>query len=232
MSVWERISQFVSNAAGDVISGLAEAVRTMFSGDPETRRQVSFSVAIIALSAKMAKADGIVTKDEVDAFRELFDIPQSEIGNVSRLYNLARQDVAGFDQYARQVRNLFPDDPDILHDVLDGLFYIAKSDGVLHELELEFIRHVAGIFEVEGKAFRRLKLRHVHGSHGNAWEELGADPDWDDDTLKRHFRKLAAENHPDRMMARGVPPEFLKIANDRLAEINRAWDEIRAERGL
>lgn len=232
MSIWTDIGDFIANVTTQAFSGVVEAVRTVFEGDPLTRKQVGFSIAIIALSAKMAKADGVVTEEEVAAFQELFEVPQDEQAHVARVYNLAKQDVAGFDQYAVRVKNLFPDDHDILVDVMDGLYHIAKADGVLHELELGFVDVVGEIFELSDKEMARIRLRHVQPEEGDPYAMLEADPDWDNETLKRHYRKLIADNHPDRMIARGVPEEFLKIANDRLASINEAWGKIKTERGL
>lgn len=232
MSIWTDIGDFIATITTEAFSAAVEAVRTVFEGDPVTRKQVAFSIAIIALSAKMAKADGIVTEEEVSAFQELFEVPPDEANHVARVYNLAKQDVAGFDAYAAKVRNLFPDDKDILGDVLDGLFYIAKADGVIHELELGFVDIVSGIFEIDAAELERIKLRHVMPEDGDPYVLIGAQRDWDNQTLKAHYRKLVRDNHPDRMIARGVPEEFMKIANDRLAAINQAWAHISKERGL
>src|SRR5690606_37692590 len=105
-SLWDRLLGAIGDAAGNALGRVVDAIRTLFEGDPETRRMVSFSVAIIALSAKMAKADGLVTEREVDAFRQIFDFPDEEARNVARLYNLARQDIAGYRAYATNLANL------------------------------------------------------------------------------------------------------------------------------
>ena len=232
MSVWSRIGEFVSQTAGTAFSAVVEAVRTRFEGDPETRRQVSFSIAMIALSAKMAKADGVVTPDEIEAFKDIFAIPESEANNVARLYNLAKTDVSGFVSYANQVRQLFPGDRQILEDVMDGLFHIAKADGVIHDREMAFLDAVADTFGIDVRGYERIKLRHLHPEEGDPYELLEAESGWDNDTLKKHYRSLVSRNHPDRLMARGVPPEFIAIANERLAAINIAWGNIRKERGI
>jgi len=232
MSIWTDIGEFIASITTQALSSVVETVRTVFEGDPVTRKQVSFSIAIIALSAKMAKADGVVSEKEVAAFQELFEVPQKEAVHVARVYNLAKQDVAGFEAYARQVKRLFPDEMDILRDVLDGLFHIAKADSVIHENELIFVETVSQIFQIEGREFEGIKLRHVMPQEGDPYVILGADADWSVEQLKKHYRKLIMENHPDRMIARGVPEEFLKIANDRLAGINQAWDHICKERGI
>lgn len=232
MSIWSKIGAFVASITVDAFSNAIESVRTFFEGDPLTRKQVAFSIAIVAMSAKMAKADGIVSEIEVQAFQELFEVPENEIEHVARLYNLAKQDVAGFEHYAAQIKRLFPDDNDILVDVLEGLFYIAKADGIVHELELEFVSIVAAIFEINEDRLERLKSRHIISKEGDPYLVLGADREWDVEQLKVHHRKMILKNHPDTMVARGVPPEFLKIANERLAKINVAWDAICKERGI
>ncbi|MFZ1813880.1 MAG: molecular chaperone DjiA [Rhizobiaceae bacterium] len=232
MTVWTRFGDLVSSVAADAFSTLVEAVRTVFEGDASTRRQVSFSIAMIGLSAKMAKADGIVTQEEVDAFRDIFEIPEKEAENVARLYNLAKQDVAGFDAYARQVVRLFPDEPAILEDVMDGLFHIAKADGILHEKEDEFLEHVAVIFDLKGRDYQRIRARHLNPEEGDPYLIIGGERSMSDSDMRSLYRNLVKENHPDRMIARGVPEEFVAIANDRLAAINRAWETIKLERGL
>jgi DnaJ like chaperone protein len=186
MSVWNQIGEFLSSITIDAFSGVVEAVRSTFEGDPETRRQVAFSVAVIALSAKMAKADGVVTSDEIDAFRDIFQIPENEARNVTRLYNLAKQDVAGFASYAQQVSQMFRENKTVLEDVMDGLYHIAKADGLVHDKEQAFLDTVADIFGISERVHERIKLRHLHPYDGNPYELLEADPGWDNETLKSH----------------------------------------------
>lgn len=232
MSIWSQLAELITEYASDAFTSVVETVRTVFEGDPETRRQVGFSVAMIALSAKMAKADGVVTEDEVRAFQQIFEVPREEFNNVSRLYNLAKQDVSGFHSYAGKVKKLFPEEKQILEDVMDGLFHIAKADGLYHENELAFMDDVAGIFDIESRQYERIKLRHMEPEDGNPYLLLEAQSEWNDDQLKSHYRKLVSENHPDRMIARGVPAEFVAISNERLAQINKAWGRIKLERGI
>ena len=229
MSIWVRISDFVSTKATTALSGLVETVRTTFAGDPATRRRVAFSIAMIALSAKMAKADGVVTNSEVDAFREIFEIPADDAKRVAGLYNLAKQDVAGYRAYAAQVASLCgtgSQDCPLLIDVLDGLFHIAKADGVIHSKELDFLTDVADIFGISGIAFERIVARHVDKGLRDPWRILGLEPGVGHKEARRRYLQLVRENHPDQLVARGLPEEFLKIANDRIAAINDAWEVI------
>lgn len=237
MSIWARISEYLlSTTSGEALSALIEKVRTVFSGDPQLRRRVAFSIAMIALSAKMAKADGVVTQDEVQAFRQIFIVPRDQTRNVGRLFDLAKQDIAGFEDYALRLANLCGDGEEncvMLEDVLDGLFHIARADGVVHEREVAFLRRVAEIFGVEENHFQAILARHaiICGQEGDPWQVLGIDRGTPFDAVKARYRLMVAENHPDKLIARGVPEEFLAIANRRLAAINEAFETIeRAER--
>ena len=185
---------------------------------------------MIALSAKMAKADGVVTRAEVDAFCRIFTIPAGEEKNVGRVYNLAKRDIAGFEAYARDVARLFHDDPAMLEAILDGLFDIAKADGAVHMRELAYLARVGELFGFDEHAFARIRARHVIEEGGDPYLVLQADPAWDYARLRRQYRRLVVENHPDRLIAHGVPEEFVRIANNRLAAINSAWERIERTR--
>jgi DnaJ like chaperone protein len=233
MTIWARLGDLMARAPGQALSGMVEMLRGIFRSDPELRRRVAFSIAMIALSAKMAKADGIVTKAEVYAFQEIFAIPRSEIRNVERLYNLAKQDTAGFEAYAERMASLCGSGrPNcaMLEDILDGLFHIAKADGMVHERELAFLRRVSEIFAISETRFERILARHVITGKTDPYLVLGVDRDTPFQEVRRRYRQLVSENHPDRLIARGVPEEFVAIANDRLAAINTAFESIEKSR--
>lgn len=232
MSFWERLLNAVGNTAGNALSAVVEAIRTLFEGDPETRRKVAVSVAIIALSAKMAKADGVVSEKEVTAFREIFEFPPDQAKNVARLYNLARQDVAGFEAYAEKLAGLCSTcaaNCPVLEDVLDGLFHIAKADGLVHEKEMAFLARVAQIFQMSEERFEQISARHVSIGR-DPYKVLGVSRSDDFPTIRRRYHGLVHENHPDRLIARGVPEEFQAIANERMAALNAAYAAIEKER--
>src|SRR5690606_8942784 len=230
MSIWARISEFLQTVPAAALSSLIERVRTVFEGDPELRRRVAFSIAMIALSAKMAKADGVVTQEEIGAFRQIFIVPRDQTANVARLFDLAKQVVAGFEAYATRLGGLCgADGPNcaMLEDILDGLLHIAKADGVVHEREVWFLRRVAEIFEIDDEHFEAILARHaILGQGGDPWRVLGLEPGVPFETVRARYRLMVAENHPDRLIARGVPEEFLAIANNRLAAINGAYEAI------
>ena len=230
MSVWSSLGQIVAaiqTGGAQLVDRLVQLVLAR----PEGIHRVGFTVAMIALSAKMAKADGVVTMDEVIAFHELFDVPPGEERNVTRLFNLAQQDIAGFEVYAKKLADLFPYDHKTLLDILDGLFHIAKADGVVHDDEISYLARVAELFGLDEREFSQVLARHVRDGD-NPYAVLGLGPEASDEEVKAKYRREVLETHPDRLIARGVPEEFVRIANERLAALNAAWAQIRAERGL
>ena len=226
MSIWTRITDAISAlTAGDSLSDVFAKLRT----PPE--RSVAFAIAVIALGAKMAKADGQVTRDEVTAFREVFTIPEGEEKNAGRLFNLARTDVAGFEDYAHKIKAMYGDDVAApLCDLLEGLFHIALADGVYHPNEDAFLSRVSQIFGIEDPHFKRLRAQFVPDAERDPYEVLGVDPDTPMADVRRAWRQLVPATHPDRTTARAVPAEAGKMAEKRMIAINLAWDEIN-ERG-
>jgi DnaJ like chaperone protein len=202
--------------------------RAQSDGSQATKR-VAFTVAVIALSAKMAKADGIVSRDEIAAFRERVHIPAGEVKQVGRFWDLARQTPAGFEEYANQVAHLFAAKAPILEQLLDLLFHIAKSDGDITPPEQNYLHTVARIFGFDDAEFDRLLA--IHRSSGpSAYDVLGVSADIDNAELTRRWKELARTHHPDRLIAEGMPEEFVAAANDRLAQINAAYDALAGQR--
>ena len=200
-----------------------------FFGPPP--RDVIFTTGLIALSAKMAKADGVVLRSEVEAFERLVEVPPEEHRNVRRLFDLAKSTTEGYEAYARQIAEAFRDEPALLEDLVDGLFDIAVADGVVHEAEFAYVHEVAGILGFAERDFERIAARHVRRPD-DPYLVIGVDRAMDDEALRRHYRRLVAAIHPDREIARGLPPEAVAIATHRLAAVNAAFDRIAAERGL
>lgn len=184
---------------------------------------------MIALSAKMAKADGVVSQSEVAAFQQIFSIPPDEIRNVFRLYDLAKQDTAGFEAYAARMTTLCSDGENqcsILEDVLDGLFHIAKADGLIHERELTFLARIAEIFGLSEYEFARLRTRHTASGEDGPYAVLGLLPGEPMGKVRARYLELVKENHPDRLAARGVPHEFMAIGLERMKAINAAYASV------
>ena len=222
---------------GALIGAVAgHAVDKLRGGPSEDRadatRETGFTIAVIALSAKMAKADGHVTRDEIAAFRRLFHVPPAELKNVGRVFDLARKDSRGFEPYAKQVARMFADNPSVLEELLDALFYIAKADGVIHPAEHEYLSDVARIFGFDEVTFNRINASHFGAGEIDPYAILGVDPKADDADVRAAWLPLTRGNHPDRLTAQGMPQDFIEIATERMATINAAWDLVRKQRGL
>lgn len=190
-------------------------------------RSVAFSIAIIALGAKLAKADGTVARSEVAAFRRLFVIPRAEEKNAARVFDLARQDVAGYDAWARRIAAMFPPGDPVLTDVIEGLFIIALADGDMHQAEIDFIDEVGRIFGLTQGQITAIRQRHDPNRRCRPCELLGLEPDTPLPEARKRFRALIRESHPDRAIARGLPPEAIRLAEARTRRLNEAWEAFR-----
>jgi DnaJ like chaperone protein len=220
MSIWQRIAGAVQD--------VGDTVTAYFGSTTPPEKSVAFTIGMIALGAKMAKADGAVTTDEVTAFGQVFQVPENDRAAVQRVFDLAKQDVVGFESYANQVAALFAPGSDMLENVLDGLFHIAKADGAVHENELAFLERIAELFGFDAKSFARIRARHVLIAD-DPYEILGVTADTTFEDIRQVHRKLVRELHPDKHMASGMPEELVVIATERLARINEAFDRIKKD---
>ena len=225
MTLWERIKAILAAAHDNTLGAVMDEM------DKRRREKDAgvFSIALIALSAKMAKADGVVTDDEIEAFGQFFAYPPEEAGRVQMLFRLAMEDVAGFDMYAKQVGKLFRRDEAVMEDVLDCLFHIALADGIAHPKEMELLRSAADGFHLSDRAWRRVRAAHLGHEQSDPYAILGVDPDTSDAEIRKAYLHLVRANHPDALVARGVPVELVKIAEGRMAAINIAYEKITAD---
>lgn len=156
----------------------------------------------------------------------MFQIARDDEAGAARVFNLARQDVAGFEDYATRIKRMFGEETTVLSDLMEGLFHIAMADGVYHPNEDAFLERVGEIFDLPPPEFQSLRSRFVPDAKPDPYTVLGVTPDMPQDEIKAAWRALVREAHPDRMMARGVPQEAIKLAEKRMVDINRAWEEI------
>ena len=230
MNIWGMI---IGGAAGFAIGGPIGALLGVAAGhyaeaklkgprDPFEAKKIAFTVAIIALSAKMAKADGIITRSEINAFRQKVHIPSEDLKRVGQFWDLARQTPDGFQSYAKQIVGLFGNRAVILEQLLELLFFIAKADGKISSPEWEYLRSVSTIFGFDENEFHR--MADIYGSgEGAAHVILGVSPDADLNEIKKAWRELVRKNHPDKLISQGLPDEFLEAATERLHLINAAY---------
>jgi DnaJ like chaperone protein len=233
MTVWQKISGLATSlgeAGGSVLHGLAH-VLGLEREDGGPQMDIAFTIAVIALSAKMAKADGVVSPLEVEAFKQVFRASPEEQANVERVFALAQRDTVGYEAYADQIAALLRDHRKLLQHVLEGLLFVASADGVLHPKENEFLRDVAARFGFSDSEFRFFRARFVD-DNASPYDVLRLEPSATNEEIRRQYRTLVRDNHPDKLMANGVPAEFIELATRKLAAINAAYDVIAKERGL
>jgi DnaJ like chaperone protein len=222
MSFWRTIKSLVGKPA-----------KTQDCGCPQglPGRDPSFSAAVTALGAKLARADGQAEHSEFHAFSEVFQPNADAMRDVKRLYELARQTTRGFESYARQIARRYKNCPGLLEDVLDGLFHIAKADGAVTHHEVSYLERVAELFGLSALTFRRIKMMHLGASASDPYVVLDVLPDASDEQVRSAWRRALSETHPDRILARGLPEEYVEVANAKSAAINAAFDRVMRERG-
>jgi len=235
MSIWGKIIGSATGFAfggpiGALVGGIAgHAVDKIHPKDklPEEKalKQIGFTIGVIVLSAKMAKADGKVTKEEIIAFRKKVNVPINEIKNVGRLWDQARQTIDGFEIYAKQITNLLGKKSPVLEELLNLLLFIAKADGIISPEEISYLKKVSIIFGFLENDFKRIYSLNM-GDHMNPYQVLGVSEDTSIKNIKIKWKILAINHHPDRLIAKGMPEDFIEKSTARLQEINNAWDII------
>lgn len=226
-SVWQRLADIVGSISER--TGVAGSFANLL--DPDNwlpgGKDAAFTLALIALSAKMAVADGVATASEMRAFKRTVEIPPAIEHQVDRVYQLAKQDVAGYEAYAKKIGRFFSREPETLEHVLDGLFFIASADGMVHEAELDYLKSVSSIFGFDDARFEQIASQHVYlDTDIDPYMVLGLMPGAGRDEVRRVYRLLVAEHHPDRLIAKGVPEELIDIATARMQAINSAYNRI------
>jgi DnaJ like chaperone protein len=204
-------------------------------------REQLFAITVVVLAAKLAKCDGAVKREEIDAFKRLFRIPPENLREVAALFDQARDSTDPPEPFAEKLGESFADNKGMLEDVLGALFQIARADGPLTKAELAFLQGVQRGFGLDAAAWERARDGRSSRAAGDGtatasgpdpYTILGVPRDASDDAVRQAWRRLMRENHPDSLASRGVPAEFVKRATEKVAEINAAWDRVKRERKL
>ena len=239
MSIWGKI---IGGTTGFALGGPLGAIIGMMIGgsfDRSARKlsssnQISqqqkknvFALCIIVLSAKIAKADGQVTKEEIYTFKEKFNIQAEEMSEVSKIFNEAKKSSFGFKNIADQVGNLFSDNKVLLEQLLNNLFYIAEADGLTSINELEVLRSISQSFHFNETDFQRIFHSRLNNKESDPYKILGVTREDSDNNIRKKWIELSKEHHPDYLIAKGMPKEFIKEANKELSSINLAYDKIK-----
>ena len=188
--------------------------------------QQVFALSLIVLSAKLSKADGQVSKEELIAVRDKLKIPENEIEQVGKIFNKAKKESAGYEQYAQQIAQLYQGNLNVLEEVINILFYIAEADGEVSKAELRMIEHIAQIFGLNKLQFNGIKESRKSSDKLNPYIVLESRPEDDLQTIRKKYLKLSKEHHPDLLISKGVPKEVIEESKNKMRAINSAWDKI------
>jgi len=239
MSIWGKIIGGTTGFAlggplgaiiGMMIGGSFDRSARKFSSSNQISQQQKknvFALCIIVLSAKIAKADGQVTKEEIYTFKEKFNIQAEEMSEVSKIFNEAKKSSFGFKNIADQVGNLFSDNKVLLEQLLNNLFYIAEADGLTSINEVEVLRSISQSFHFNETDFQRIFHSRLNNKESDPYKILGVTREDSDNNIRKKWIKLSKEHHPDYLIAKGMPKEFIKEANKELSSINLAYDKIK-----
>ena len=254
MSVWGKV---IGGAAGFALGGPLGAMMGVMAGNIyDKKRKISsthqgipnqqkkyhgisnqekqhiFALSVIILTAKLAKADGVVTQDEIEVFKEKFKIPPQEEEQVRKIFNEAQKTVYGFESIAQQVGELFQDSQEVLEEIINNLFYVAEADGKISDSEISFIKSVSSIFKFDENTFQRIYQTRLNDKESDPYKVLGVKRTDNDETIKNAWIKLNKEHHPDNLVAKGMPPEFIEQATKETSSINTAYDKIKKLRNI
>jgi len=242
MSIWGKL---IGGVTGFALGGPIGAIVGVMAGSAfdkkskksfnysqisQEQKQQIFTISFIILSAKLAKSDGQVTNDEIQAFKEKFNVPKTELSKVGKIFNEAKKDVYGYKQIAEQVGQLFADNKLLLEEMLNNLFFIAASDGKISVDEIDLLRSVSQSFSFDEKTFQRIFQMNLNSSSSDPYKILGVNRDESDQEIRKKWIQLNKEHHPDNLIAKGMPEEFIEQSNKELAAINLAYDKIKVIR--
>ena len=254
MSVWGKV---IGGVAGFALGGPLGAMMGVMAGNIyDKKRKISpshqgihnqqkqyeeissqekqhiFALSVITLTAKLAKADGAVTQDEIQVFKAKFKIPPHEEEQVLKIFNEAQKTVYGFESIAQQVGELFQDNHEILEEILNNLFYVAEADGKISESELNFLKTVSSIFKFDESTFQRIYQARLNDKESDPYKVLGVKLTDNEETIKKAWIRLTKKHHPDNLVAKGMPPEFIEQATKETSSINSAYDKITKQRDV
>ena len=247
MSIWGKL---IGGAAGMALGGPIGAILGIAAGHgvdkvrkfdaDESNKNFSndqkeqiFATSVIAISAKLAKADGKISKSEILAFKKIFEFPAEDEKAISDIFNSAKENIDDYKDIAEQVYKVFKSDRGLLFELLNSLFSIAYADGELHPEEKVMLFEIAKVFQISGDEFESLnnifeaKISTDNISINRSYKILGLSKNASLEQVSNQYRKLIKEYHPDKLQGMGLPKEFIELANQKLSAINKAYTEIK-----
>ena len=211
---------------GSLIGGKISRAKSRAGFGSFAQPQQIFALSLIVLSAKLSKADGQVSKEELIAVKDKLKIPENELDQVGKIFNKAKEESAGYEPYAKQIAQIYRGNINVLEEVINILFYIAEADGIVSESEQKMIEHIAQIFGLTEIQFNSIRESRKSSDKLNPYIVLESIPDDPIEVIRKRYLKLSKEHHPDLLMSKGVPQEVIEESKAKMRAINSAWDQI------
>ena len=211
---------------GSIIGGKVSRAKSAGGFRSFRQPQQVFALSLIVLSAKLSKADGSVSREELVAVKDKLKIPENELDQVGKIFNQAKTEAAGYEPYAQQIAQIYKKNSQVLEEVINILFYIAEADGHISETELNMIEHIAQIFGLSSSQFNSIKESRKNSDKLNPYVVLESKSDDDLQVIRKRYLKLSKEHHPDLLLSKGVPKEVIEESKKKMRAINSAWDQV------
>ncbi len=211
---------------GSLLGGKISRSRSAAGFSAINQGQRMFALSLIVLSAKISKADGQVSKEELIAVKDKLKIPENEIDQVGKIFNKAKEESTGYEPYAQQIAQFYKGNINVLEEVINILFYIAESDGEVSKSEIEMIENIAKIFGLSEKQYLSIKESRKGTDKLNPYVVLESKPDDDLSEIRKKYLLLSKQHHPDLLLSKGVPQEVIEESKNKMRAINSAWDQI------
>ena len=211
---------------GSIIGGKVSRARSADGFRSFRQPQQVFALSLIVLSAKLSKADGSVSREELVAVKDKLKIPENELDQVGKIFNHAKTEAAGYEPYAQQIAQIYKKNSQVLEEVINILFYIAEADGHISETELNMIEHIAQIFGLSSSQYNSIKESRKNSDKLNPYVVLESKSDDDLQVIRKRYLKLSKEHHPDLLLSKGVPEEVIEESKKKMRAINSAWDQV------
>ncbi len=238
MSIWgSLIGGFVGFSfagpigalVGSIIGGkiTSSSKKTAFKHSFGPPPQQIFAISLIILSAKLTKADGHVSKEELIAVKDKLKIPDAEVQQVAKIFNKAKQDTLGYEPYAKQIHQIYNNNPAVLDEVINILFYIAEADGNVSDSEVAMIENIAKIFKINKSQFEGIRESRKGSDKQNPYVVLGCNSSDELESIRKKYLQLSKEHHPDILLNKGVPSEVIEESKKKMRAINSAYDQIK-----
>ena len=211
---------------GSIIGGKVSRAKSAGGFRSFRQPQQVFALSLIVLSAKLSKADGSVSREELVAVKDKLKIPENELDQVGKIFNQAKTEATGYEPYAQQIAQIYKKNSQVLEEVINILFYIAEADGHISETELNMIEHIAQIFGLSSSQYNSIKESRKNSDKLNPYVVLESKSDDDLQVIRKRYLKLSKEHHPDLLLSKGVPEEVIEESKKKMRAINSAWDQV------